>query len=158
MTTFNTKRTLLNVIENSVGSRMFSRLFLRKGRVERDILEDGRLACAYFVSSVLAMFGLVKSQHATVSGLVADLEKSGWYKIVRPKVGAVMLWEPADQDGTINRHVGFCVSKDEAISNSSSMKRVQRHHLRYGLVGKRPKRKIEAVYWHPMLDDKKAAK
>jgi len=43
------------------------------------------LDCAFFVSSILLMFGLIKKNHATVKNTLADMQKSGWQKIKKPR-------------------------------------------------------------------------
>jgi hypothetical protein len=145
------KRTYLSAIGDSVGCRMFRHLYMRRGRQSVDVTEGGRVSCSYFVSSLLRWFGMVAAQHATVAGLVRDLESSGWVRIRKPKIGAVLLWEPCDHGGSVNRHVGFYAGSGMAVSNSSKKKVVARHHWTFGEVGRKPVRIIEAIYWHPKL-------
>jgi hypothetical protein len=119
-----------------------------------DILRDGVRSCAFFVSSVLKMYDLVRSQHATVSGLVADLEASGWKRIETPRVGSIIHWDPLlDPHGEPREHLGFYVGDDQAVSNSSRTRTPQLHHYTYGT--ERPAT-IRAIYWREGLDTKTA--
>ncbi len=140
--------TYLAMIKGSVGSKICQRLFIvQQGKV-KDILYRGKLSCAFFVSLILKFFDLIKSAHATVAGLEEDLLKSGWYKINKPKVGSVLVWQ---KNSTGHRHIGFYIGGGWAVSNSTSKRVPRRHHFTFGREGKRPKRAIEAIYWHDKL-------
>jgi len=141
--------TYIGVIRNSVKSRMFRNLYAEVGVKKTDVTENGRLSCAFFVSSLLVIFGLIKSAHATVSGTVRDLEKSGWMKISKPKAGSVLVWKAKkNKKGDIHKHIGFYIGKDKAISNNSRFGYPSVHHWTFGKVNKQSKRKIETIFWH----------
>ncbi len=140
------KDSYLAMIKNAVGSNMFRGFYLVTSGRKSEITNDGRLSCAFFVSTILHFFGLVKDPHLTVAGLEKDLEKSGWKKIARPKIGAVLVWEKAYNNKTWNDHIGFYAGNDRAISNSSQNKKPTTHHWTY-----KGKRKIEAIYWNEKL-------
>lgn len=144
-------RTYLAFIRNSVGSRMFQSDYCRvNGRVT-DVTDGGRVSCGIHVSAMLKMFDLIKELHATVGGTLRDMEASGWRRIARPRIGAVLLWEALDHGGSINSHIGFLVAPKTAVSNSSARREVAEHDWTYGRENGKPKRKIEAMYWHPKL-------
>ena len=143
--------TLLSAVRGTVGSVLFASLYVRQDGKLSDILEGGRVSCAYFVSVLLHALKLIETPHATVSGTVADLEGHGWIRLDRPRPGAVLLWEPADHDGSANRHLGFYVGDDRAISNSTSQRVIAEHHWTFGEHDGRPVRGVKAVYWHPTL-------
>lgn len=78
------KQTYLKMIENSVGSSMFNSVFVRHkdtGEIE-DIMRNGEYSCAFFVSSVLMIFGALDKPYATVATLHEKLvHAAGWHKI-----------------------------------------------------------------------------
>ena len=43
--------------------------------------------------------------------------------------GDVVVWEPLDFDGEVHAHIGFAISQEEAISNSSKTKTPQKHSI-----------------------------
>lgn len=110
----------------------------------KDILEDGSLSCAVFVSQILFALELIKKPHATVSGTIKDMEASGWTEIKELRTGAVILWEKINE----HAHIGFCISDSEAISNFTTERFPRKHHITYNNT-----RKIEKIYWHPELDN-----
>lgn len=145
----------IRAIENSVGSHLFRNLYFRiKGKVI-DVLEDGDLSCAVFVTTILYIFGLIKERHTTVVGTIKDIEKSGWYKIKKPRKGALILWDyKKKDDGTQgkHRHVGFYIHKDTAVSNDSPTRIVARHHLTFGkFPSGEVRRDVLAYYWNDKL-------
>ncbi len=103
---------------------------------EIDATEDGNKSCAYMVSSVLCIFQLIDKPHATVKTTLEHMVEAGWQKIDKPIKGAVIHWE---------EHLGFYLSDDFVVSNSSSQKLTKRH----GLVheGQKP----IGYYIHPTL-------
>jgi hypothetical protein len=143
--------TYLAVINNSVGSKAYQNFFALVDGEKRDIIENGDMACAYFVSSVLHQFRLIAYPHTMVPGLVKDMEMSGWKKIDEPRVGAVVVWEPNQESGE-REHAGFYVEPDQVISNNSSEGNPIKHHWTYGEKDGQPIRKITAIYWHPHFD------
>lgn len=145
--------TYLSLIEGAVGSRMFQHSYALVNGERRDILEDGDLSCAFFVSSILTITRLSKEIHATVSGTIRDIESFGWVKITEPRVGAILVWEPKEQARGPHEHIGFCISDTEAISNNWETQVPARHHITYGTnEDGSPIRSVTAIYWHPLLD------
>ena len=141
------KDSYLAMIKNAVGSNNFRGFYLIINGKKEEVTQSGRLSCAFFASSILYFFKLIKNPHLTVSGLQKDLEKSGWKTAKRPRAGAVLVWEQIVKNGSANRHVGFYLGNDKAISNSAKERKPAMHHWTYN-----NKRKIEAIYWNKKLD------
>jgi hypothetical protein len=143
-------------IENSVGSNLFRKLYYRIDGKDLDVLDDGDLSCAVYVTTILYMFDLIGERHTTVTETIKDLIASSWYEIQEPRPGALMHWDyKIKNDGTrgTNRHVGFYLDEQSAVSNSSVAKMVVKH------PPKRPvshdsdgERDILAYYWHDKLN------
>jgi hypothetical protein len=135
------------MIRNGVGANMFRNIYAEVGGKRKDVLYDGVLSCAFFVSSVLVIFGLIKKSHATVDGTVRDLEESGWRRIRKPKPGSVIIWEMRKyQDGSQHRHIGFYVGHGRAVSNDTPTRVLIEHHWNY-----HGKRELDSIWWHRKL-------
>jgi len=149
------KQTLLGMIEGSEGSKMFRHLYAEVGDEERDILRDGQVACAYYVSTILSMpnFGLLKAPHATVEGLIRGLEAAGWVEASTPSCrGDVIVWERAAQaGGEKHLHAGFYLGGEEAMSHVDETRTPKRHDVTFGQFEGTPVRKIVAIYTHASL-------
>lgn len=141
----------LSIIKNSVGTKSFRNLYAYRGGQKIDITDNGKLSCAFFVSSILVIFGLIPKIHATVRGTIADLKKSGWKKIKHPKIGSILIWEKKVFGKTPHKHIGFYVSRHRAISNNYKTKSPILHHWAFGRNKSSTYRKIEAIYWRPKL-------
>ena len=140
------KKTLIKLIENSVGSRTFNSVLVRfKGKDEiKDVLKNGEYSCAFFVSSLLYLTKLIDEPHATVKSTEAFLLKSNdWKKIplAEAKTGDVVVWEKlVFSDGSEHAHMGFVLGEKEAVSTDSEQKKVVRHYIGAG------ERTVSAVY------------
>ncbi|PJE59965.1 MAG: hypothetical protein COU85_00860 [Candidatus Portnoybacteria bacterium CG10_big_fil_rev_8_21_14_0_10_44_7] len=143
------KKSYLAMIKNAVGTNMFRNFYLIKNGRVNDDTKDGQLSCALFVTAILYHFGLIKKPHLTVKSTQADLKTSGWRKIKGPKPGAVLFWEEKYNNGSANRHVGFYLGQQMAISNMASKRKPGRHHWTYNNA-----RQVEAIYWHSELNNK----
>jgi len=130
-------KTYLSFIKNSANSKSFQSLFAQVDGLEKDITKKGKLSCAFFTSSVLKIFSQIKNLHATVSGIIKDLEKSGWKEIKIPQKGSILIWE--SKNG--HRHIGFYLGNNKAISNNSQKRTPQIHHYTFN-----NKRKIESIF------------
>ena len=145
--------TYLAVIKNSVDSRIFRNFYAEIAGRKTDITKNGILSCAWFVSSVLSLLKLIKEAHLTVDSVVKDLEKSGWQRIERPKIGSVLVWEKIlDKDGW-HRHIGFYIGASKAISNSAKLRKIIKHHWTFGNKKGKPKRKVEIIFWNKKFDN-----
>jgi len=150
----NLPKSYLSRIHNSIGSKIFRNLYAKLDGKERDILDNGSLSCAIFVSIILQSFELIKKPHATVIKLLKDMEASGWKKSRRLKVGDVIVWEPIDQtgDGIKHVHVGFYLGNNKAISNSTEKRTPVKHHFTFGIKSGEPKRRIIGIYRHKLIN------
>lgn len=141
------KESYLTVIKNSAGTKLFQNFYLKINNRKQDILKNGELSCAFFVSSILIIFGLIKKIHCTVSSTIKDLKKSGWKKSKKVKIGSVIIWE--EKQG--HQHIGFYIGKNKAISNAFYLYKKRTpfiHHFTYN-----NKRKIKTIFWHPKLEN-----
>ena len=139
-------KTYLSMIRLAPGTKMFQHLYASVDGKETDIVENGDLSCAFFVTSILYQFGWLKFGHATVSGTVKDLEESGWKKVETPVPGAVIVW-PEGEESRMHKHIGFWQSETEAVSNSTKEQVPAVHHPTYGThEDGTPVRPITAFY------------
>lgn len=138
------KRSLKILINNSLGSKFFRSVYFFINNQSKDVLKKGDLSCAFYVSIILKILNLIQSIHTTVTSTVLDLEKSGWYKIKKPKFGAIILWDYKKRGK--HMHLGFCLSSKKAVSNSSKLKSPQIHNIYY------EDRLIKAIYFHKDLE------
>ncbi len=131
------KETYLKAVENSIGSTQYRSLMVRykdSGEV-KDILEDGNLSCAYFVSSLLCLFGMIDRQRATVKSMLRFVtEDSAWSQVAFDDAApgdVVFYTEREFADGSLHAHVGFVLSEHEAVSTSDTKRCVIKHSLTY---------------------------
>ncbi len=137
--------TYLAVVRNSVGSRAFQIFFANIEGKKKNVLQNGELSCAFFVSSVLTMFKYIKRIHTTVKSTVVDLEKSGWRKVKKPKIGSILVWEVSPKSKG-HKHIGFYIGNSRAVSNSAERKVPIIHHWTFGSKNGKPHRRVEAMY------------
>ncbi len=145
----------IKTIKNSVGSNLFRNLYARVDGKKMDILKDGKLSCALFASLILHRFNLTKNLHTTVEGAIKDIKGSGWRRIKKPKIGALLIWEPrktADKMYWRHDHIGFYIGKDKAISHQSEKRHPILHHWTYGTKKGLPVRRVEQILWNKKLD------
>ncbi len=139
--------TYMAVVKNSVGSTAFRNFYTDKDHKRRDVVENGRLSCAFFVSAILVMFRYIAEIHATVLGTVKDLKASGWQEIQVPEIGSILVWEQAapgtDESHT---HIGFYIGNDKAISNSSRLGYPVEHHWNFNGT-----RNVDSILWNPRI-------
>ncbi|MDP2945949.1 MAG: hypothetical protein Q8N61_00645 [bacterium] len=148
--------TYIAFIKNSMGSKIFRNFYAEVNGKRTDILKNGILSCACFVSSLLYLFKLIKDAHATVEGTIRDLQQSGWKSAKggsasggkKPKIGSIIVWE---KNHNSHKHIGFYVGNNKAISTSSKNGQPVIHHWTYGVKKNRPVRKVEAIFWNKKL-------
>lgn len=137
-------KTYLAVIKNSVETKMFRNLYAKVNNKRKDITQNGNLSCAFYVSSILFLFKLIKGIHATVDGSTRDLKKSGWKEIKEPKSGCVLVWKKENfADGSPHKHIGFYAGKGKAISNNFKYGYPREHNWKI--------KKVESILWHPSI-------
>jgi len=140
------------MIRNSINTGMFRNFYARVDGKKSDVLRNGDLSCAIYVSAILVVFRLIKETHATVASTLRDMEEYGWKNIKRPRIGSIIMWEEKLFDsGEYHKHIGFYVGSDMAISNSSKSGMPKTHHWTYGSRNNKPKRKVVGIYWHNKL-------
>ncbi len=149
------RENYLATIRKSAGSRIFQNLFVQRRKHRNDILLNGNLSCAYFVSSILYLFDLIREKHATVSGTIRDLQKSGWAEIRKPVPGAILVYEEKCfvKDRTNHPHIGFFIGEGLAISNREEKRYPEKHHWTFGTKNGKPIRKVAAIYWNRKLQN-----
>lgn len=141
------RNNYISAIKNSVGSKLFRNLYAKVNGGKTDIVKNGDLSCALYVSSILFLFKLIKEVHATVDSTVKDLEKSGWKKIKKPKIGSVVVWDKINfRNNETHKHIGFFIGGGMAISNNYKLGYPFLHNLNFN-----GKRKIELILWNPKL-------
>jgi len=125
-------------------------MYIKVGKKKIDVLENGDLSCAFFVTVILHMFGLIKEIHTTVNGTIEDMEKTGWKEVKKPKIGDVLIWEKKKQTkrGGGHRHVGFYIGNEQAISNNFKLGVPKINHITYS-----GKRKVEKIFRHESFTD-----
>lgn len=97
---------------------MFRHLYIIDKDHSEDILKDGEVACAFYVTSILKLYNLIDEIHTTVDGTLKALRKSQWKEVslVDMQAGDILVW---DHQGE-HAHIGFAISHNRAISNSST--------------------------------------
>lgn len=145
-----------NAVKYSAG--MLSQIFCRDLKTGEifDAARNGNLICAFFASCPLLYAGKIKTAHATVAGLEADLQCSGWIEVSDQSiidffVGSVVIWEPKiGTDGEKHRHIGFYLGERTCVSTDPISGRVIKHDVQF-IFHRNGKRGVESVYWHPFL-------
>lgn len=141
------KETYRAMIEGAEGTQMFRHAYMEKDGVTIDIVRNGELSCALFVSSVLMLFRSLNTIHGTVSGTIKDLESHGWKQVDTPEVGDVLVWKTqVDEKGEEHAHIGFYLGNDTAMSNSATKGCPEKHHYTYGITNGVPTRPVVAIY------------
>jgi len=137
------RKTLFKLIENSIGAKFFKNNYFFINGKSKDLLKDGELSCAFYVTIILKILRLIRDIHLTVDSTLKDMKRSGWYQIKKPKKGAIVLW---DKNKNGHYHLGFYWIKNKAVSNVSSKRSPNFHPLNY------QGRKILAFYYHKKLE------
>ena len=120
------KKTYLAMIASLPGSKMFQALYATNDRGETiDISEGGKLSCAFVVSSVLTLFGLIDRPHATVTSTVRCAQESGWTRSSSPVIGGLVVWPALDG----HSHIGFYLGDGKCISNNAETGSPSLHQL-----------------------------
>src|SRR3989344_4940005 len=142
------KKNYIAMIQNAAKGEnsMFRNLYALVDEKEKDIVKNGDLSCAFFLSGVLYINKLIKDMHSGVVGLEKDLLESGWEEINELKEGAILIWEPSASG---HLHAGVYIGNDKAVSNMSEASGVPgEHHFTYNNT-----RKIIRIWWHDKLEE-----
>jgi len=142
--------TYLKMIKNSIGTKLFNSLivkFKNSGKIQ-DVCENGRKSCATFVSSILYLNNYIDRPHATIETTREKMIEAGWKKVLKNnlKFGDVVIWEKMKIGRDTNKHIGFVLNKKQAVSTDWKKKKVVKHHITYGVINNKPRRKIIEVY------------
>lgn len=121
--------TYMAVIRNSPGTEMFKNVYAEVNGEYKDITDNGDLSCAFFVSSVLVIFGLIGEIHMTVRSTIREMKRSGWIDTNDPKEGDVVIWGEEFSNQEKHMHIGFFLNEERAISNSKNKKHPIEHPL-----------------------------
>ncbi|MEX0918551.1 MAG: collagen-like protein [Candidatus Paceibacterota bacterium] len=171
--------TLLAMLRRSVGTKMFQTNLATVAGRKKDVTGRGSLSCAFYVSAILAIFGLIDHNHSEVASTVTAMTKAGWRKSQDLKPGRVIVWArptgssgqarptgssgparptgssgPAGRPGTDGRsheHIGFYLGDNRAISHSDKKRSPVIHHFTFGRTTSRDYRPLTAIYYHPKL-------
>ena len=137
----------VKMIKNSVGTKMFRNLYIEIDNKKIDATQNGNLSCAFFVSNILLIFGLISNGHATVVSTIKDIEEFGWQKISKDKIkpGDVIVWEKKKIGNSFNLHIGFYIGNKKVVSNNYWKKRPIINKLN------EKKRKIDSVYTYEKI-------
>ena len=137
--------TYMAVVKNSQGSNIWRNLYADVDGKKTDVMEDGWLSCAFYVSSILHMFKFIKEIHSTVASTVKDMEKSGWKRISKPVTGSVIVWKEGKNTNG-HKHIGFYVDRGQAISNDSWKKSPCKSDWKF-----KGKRDVEKILWNSKI-------
>ncbi len=146
------KENFLLSVQNSIGSQIFRSYLDNQGN---DVLKNGDLSCAYYISSILLIHGLIDRVHFRVDGTIEAMEKAGWTKVEHLKKGCIVIWDSVNQNGNNHHHIGVYIGDQQAISNRSSQGMPGEHPLHYSGLDKEGLKKrapVIAYYWHPAFD------
>jgi|AntAceMinimDraft_13_1070369.scaffolds.fasta_scaffold106820_2 hypothetical protein len=130
------KKNLTCIAKNFEGSNGFRNYFDVN---QKDILDDGDLSCAIYISTVLVMCRLTEGVSFTVSGLLTRIRNSdnfieyAYTSIGDLLPGDIVVWDSLKDDQ--NKHVGIFLGGEfvdkNAISNRSSQGSPGRHSVLY---------------------------
>ncbi len=150
-----TYQNYLRTIRTSRGSRMFQRLYVLENNKKKDILKNGQLACAYYVSSILKIFDLISQPHTTVKSTLKDILKNNWRETKKLKPGNILVWQEKKYvNGQLHQHLGFYLGNNKAISNSHKKRVPIIHHFTYGQTKTgQAKRKIIQILTHRIIKE-----
>lgn len=139
------KKNLLFIAKSAIGTKMFRKLYFSIGGKKIDVLRDGDLSCAFFVSSLLKILGLIGEIHTTVSETEKDMVRHGWRTIKKPEPTAVIIYAPKiSRSGETHKHIGIYFGENKVISN--------RDFVRGPKIDKWNYRPVEKILWHKKLE------
>ena len=136
----------IKAIQDSVNSKDYKNFFICRTNEKVDVLKNGQLSCAFFVSSILKRFNLIDHAYCTVQTTIKKL-KAQWREIDLKdiQVGDIILWDKKKQGDTGSHfHLGFYVGNGKAISNSWYKKSPRKHAYNYN--GRRKILKIFSLF------------
>lgn len=136
-------KNFLATARGAVEARMFQHLYVRdQTGAERDVMQGGELSCAYVVSGILTLYGLIDRPHATVATTLQKMAEAGWQQTETARRGAIVHWP--EHDG--HEHLGIMIGDNLCVSNSDTTHMPMLHGLTLS-SGVRPR----AFYIHAEL-------
>lgn len=126
-----TLKSYIAMVKGSVGSSAYQHFYASFDGEERDTMNGGATSCAYFVSSILTIFGGLDSTGFVVGSVERRLIDYGWKQVDSPEPGDVVVYEVAEQEGEPHAHIGFYIGDERVVSTSSSKKVVVEHDWLY---------------------------
>lgn len=145
------------MVKGSVGSNAYRHFHATIDGAEVDTMRDGEVACAYFVSSILTIFGGLDSPSFVVGSVENKLINKGWHVVDSPEPGDILVYEDLKQDDEVHAHIGFYIGNDRAVSNSWTTKTPLEHDWLYR---DSTERKVTSIYrgQHILIDTMKEVK
>ncbi|MEI7741146.1 MAG: hypothetical protein WCJ29_01425 [bacterium] len=144
---FLTRENIISMVQASVGAKLWRHNFALVDGHKKDLVKNGRLSCAFFVSSILFHFKMISDLHTTVEGTERDMLANNFRRVKKPVPGDVIVWGPSNiHDVTPHLHIGFFIGGTRAISNSSRFGFPIRHDINFGAQN----RKITGFYHYKM--------
>lgn len=126
---------------------MFRNFYIRLADgTETDALSDGSDSCAFYVSSVLTLFGKQTGIHGTVKSTIEDLRHCDWQEKTDTEglqPGDVIVWEAIEIHKAWFEHIGFYLGNGRAVSTSWTEKRVVDHDTHFD-----GRRAIKQIFRH----------
>lgn len=149
------RKSLLSMVIGSIGSNMFRHLYRAAPDGPEDVIEDGNLSCAFYTSSILALFDLTQQGvHTWVRNTIKDMVESGWVLCDEPGPARIVVWEKV---GT-HFHIGFCLDNKRAVSTYDGDRQpactLPREHWIVGSLKNSDgaPRQVVEYYKHPALE------
>lgn len=147
--------TYLAIVVGSIDSKQYRNLYVgsKSTNTYEDVINNGDLACAYYVSSILHLINLINNGvHTTVPYVESDMMDSGWTKIEKPQAGAVVIWEDKQgSDGATHKHIGICLDENDCVSTSPKNRSPIKHGINDLHHHDGTPRRIDSIYFHPTL-------
>jgi hypothetical protein len=149
-------RSYLAVIKRSIGSPIWQEFYASVNGKTTEVTRNGNVSCAWHITSILKMFSLVDTAQITVHRALDEMERCGWKKIARPRLGCIVIWgaQPADPERMkkdkntyypLTRHIGFYIGGGQTVTNDGR----GTHKPQIKALTYRP---VENFYWHRGLE------
>lgn len=120
------------MINNSIGTIAFRNYYAEIEGKKVDVANNGLLSCAYFVSTILSLFNMIKTYHLTVESTVKDMSEFGWKKVPlekNPTWGCHCLDKTSRYEDRPGAYWFFYSTRSQAISTNSRQGVVWEHPI-----------------------------
>lgn len=161
-------KTYIETIKNSIWSDIWRHFYIDYDSWKSvDILRNGSVSCAYFVSNILKQFGMISTSHANVDATKQSMIRDGWTQLNLqhhiwdiPEWAVVFRsakqWSDVDdiygKNNSIHKHIWFYIWNQQAISNQSEDFYITWNDIGTPQVHSRDfdwDREIEAIFIYP---------